>query len=89
MKGNTLKPNRSKKQVKRIPPYEKYQLKNRANVFAILMATIFILIAVCWILTVFGLGLSCYLFKNDHPVWASLIIIIDVIIVRSYIKTKP
>ena len=88
MKDNISKSNRSKKQANKVPKYERYQLKTRSNVFAILMATFFILITIIWILTLFGLGLSYYLFQTGHFVWATVIIIFDLVLVRSYIKTK-
>jgi hypothetical protein len=88
MKGNTSKSDRSKKQVNPALTFEKYQIKNRSNVFAIIMATIIIMIIICWILSGFGLGVAYYLLQKKHYVWASIIILIDVLIVRSYIKTK-
>ena len=88
MKDNTLKSDRSRKQVKRLPTFEKYQLKNKSNALAVIMASLLVLVMLSWVLTGFGLVVSYYLFKYDHPVWASTIIIIDLLLVRNFIKTK-
>lgn len=87
MKGNTSKSGNFKKQVKRLPLEEKYQIKNRSNVLAIFMACLIILIMIIWIITGFGLGISYFLLKNGHYVWASLIILLDILLIRSYIKS--
>lgn len=88
MKDNTSKKGNSKKQANKAPEYEKYRLKNRSNILVIILACIAILIAVLWIITGFGLGISYYLFKTNHYSWGILIIVFDIIILRSYLKIK-
>ena len=88
MKDNTSKKGSFKKLAKSAAVYEKYKLKNKSNILVIIMASIAVLIAGLWIITGFGLALSYYLFKINHYIWASLIIVFDIIILRSYLITK-